>query len=114
MKAGTNAGDPTGVIEGHLKIVSLPEVELAKKGAPEKDTASNYADYPLVIRDGQKTIARITPAATGAYRAELPPGNYTLDVDKRVAKHARAAAQRFVVLPGQTVRIDLDVDAGVR
>ena len=68
-------------MEGHLKIVSLKEVELA--GArPWKVTSGNYAEYPLIIlsRDGKKEIGRVTADRDGNYRVVLPPGDYILDV----------------------------------
>jgi hypothetical protein len=36
---------PLGLLEGHLKILSLKEVELAEGDAP-KFGAQNYAEYP--------------------------------------------------------------------
>ena len=66
---------PPGFVEGHLKIVSSKEVELADE-TPSKITAENYADYPLIIlsRDGEKEIARVTADENGKYRVALPPG----------------------------------------
>lgn len=101
---------------GHLKILSFKEVELAEHGTPEKATADNFAEYPLVIRsrDGDKEIARIAAGPDGNYRANLPAGDYVLDVARRERKHARATPRPFTVLPNQTVRVDLEVDTGVR
>jgi hypothetical protein len=115
--AHTNAGDPAaGVMEGHLKIISLKEVELATDGTPEKAETASYAEYPLVIRakDGSKEIARITADPNGNFRAELPAGDYVLDIPKRERKHARVIPRAFTVLPNQTVHVDMDVDTGVR
>jgi len=52
---------PQGFVEGHLKIISLKEVELAQ-GNPPKFSAGNYADYPLIIlsQDGKQEIASVT------------------------------------------------------
>jgi hypothetical protein len=49
---------PPGFVEGHLKIISPKEVELADGNAPAI-TAENYADYPLVIlnQDGKRSRA---------------------------------------------------------
>jgi len=70
---------PTGILEGHLKILSLKEVELqddakAITEAPEQP----YSEYPLIIRsrDGGKEVARLTADAGGNYRLVLPPGEY--------------------------------------
>jgi hypothetical protein len=104
-----------GFLEGHLKIISPKEVELADGNAPGI-TAENYAQYPLIIlsQDGKKEIARITADANGNYRTALPPGDYVLDVRGRARGHVRAKPRRFTVVSNQTVRIDMDIDTGVR
>jgi hypothetical protein len=106
---------PPGFVEGHLKIVSPKEVELADGNAPAI-TAENYAEYPLIIlsRDGKKEIARVTADGDGNYRTALPPGDYILDVQGRARGHVRAKPRRFTVVSRQTVRVDMDVDTGIR
>jgi hypothetical protein len=106
---------PPGFLEGHLKIVSLNEVE-PTDGSPPATSAGNYAEYPLIIRsrDGQKEIARVTADANGNYHVALPPGNYLLDVQGRAPGHVRAKPQSFTVASNQTVRVDMEIDTGVR
>ena len=107
---------PPGFVEGHLKIVSPKEVELAD-ATPSKITAENYADYPLIIlsRDGEKEIARVTADESGKYRVALPPGNYVLDVQGRRPKgHVRAKQQPFTIISNETVRVDMSIDTGIR
>jgi hypothetical protein len=107
---------PPGFVEGHLKIISPKEVELADENAPAI-TAKNYAEYPLIIltQDEKKEIARVTADGNGNYRLALPPGDYILDVQGRPPKgHVRAKPQRFTVVSNQTVRVDMDIDTGVR
>jgi hypothetical protein len=113
--ASVNAASP-GFVEGHLKIISPKEVELADGNAPAT-TAENYAEYPLIIRsrDGQKEITRITADRNGNYRVPLPPGDYILDAEGRPPKgHIRAKPQWFTVVSNQTVHVDMDIDTGVR
>jgi hypothetical protein len=103
---------PPGFLEGHLKIIfgmavgesgEMPRAE----GAP--------AQYPLIIlsQAERKEIARATADQSGNYRVALPPGNYVLDVQDRVAKHIRAAPQRFTVVSNQTVHVDMNVVIGM-
>jgi hypothetical protein len=112
--AGT-VTEPPGFLEGHLKIFSPKEVELADGNAPAI-TAENYAQYPLVIltQGGKKEIARVIADWDGNYRTALPPGDYVLDVKGRARGHVRAKPQRFTVVSNQTVRVDMDIDTGVR
>jgi hypothetical protein len=107
---------PPGFVEGHLKIISPKEVELADENAPAI-TAKNYAEYPLIIltQDEKKEIARVTADGNGNYRLALPPGDYILDVQGRPPKgHVRAKPQPFTVVSNQTVHIDMDIDTGIR
>ena len=110
------AGDavPPGLVEGHLKIVSLKQVELAG-ASPSKGTSENYAEYPLIILSGAgEEIARTTADRDGNYRVPLPPGDYILDVPGRRPGGTRATPQRFTVVSNRTVRIDMHTDTGIR
>ena len=113
----TRAGDavPPGFLEGHLKIASLKEVELAGAN-PSKGTSENYAEYPLIIlsKAEQKEIARVTADRDGNYRRSLPPGDYILDIQGRGRGRVRAKPQPFTVISNQTVRVEMDMDTGVR
>jgi hypothetical protein len=118
LLAGTTSIDaaPSGFLEGHLRITSTKEVELADE-TPSKITAENYADYPVIIlsRDEKKEIARVRPDENGKYRVALPPGDYILDVQGRPPKgHIRAKPQPFTVASNQTVHVDMNIDTGVR
>jgi hypothetical protein len=104
-----------GFLEGHLKIVSPKEVNLAD-GKQPVITGENYSEYPLVIlsQGGKKEVARITADEKGNYHTALPPGDYVLDVQGRAPGHVRAKPQRFTVVSNQSVRVDMDIDTGVR
>jgi len=107
---------PEGFVEGHLKIVSSKEVELAD-GTPSPVTAENYSDYPLVIlsRDGKKEVANVIADKNGNYRVTLPPGDYILDVQGRMPKgHVRGRPQPFTIVSNQTAHVDMNIDTGIR
>src|SRR6266567_6265423 len=101
---------PSGVMEGHLKILSSKPVDLGDENAATV-TAENYAEYPLLILsvDGQKEIARVTADTKGNYRAVLSPGDYVLVAQRRARKHVSAKPQPFTVVSNQTVRVDMDI-----
>ena len=113
--ARSSAGAEPGVLEGHLKIASLKSVQL-EDGSPSKGTVSDYASYPLLIlsKDGKKTIREVTADKDGNYRVSLPPGDYVLDAKGRAPKRIRAKPRPFTIVSKQTVRVDFDLDTGVR
>jgi hypothetical protein len=102
-------------VEGHLRLVSPREVELADGAAPSI-TAESYAEFPLIIlsRDAKKEVGRVTADKDGHYRTALPPGEYLLDVQGRARGRVRAKPRRFTIVSKQTARVDMDVDTGVR
>lgn len=104
-----------GSLTGHLKIVSIKTVQLAE-GDVTKETARNYDDYPLIIRDrdGKKEVARVTADESGNYQVSLPAGEYVLDVQGREAQRVRAIPHPFTVVSQQTVKVDMDIDTGIR
>ncbi len=106
---------PPGFMEGHLKIISPKEVELADGDTPAV-TSETYAEYPLIImsRNRKKEIARVIANKDGNYGVKLPPGDYVLDAQGRAPGHVRAKPQLFTVVSNQTVRIDMDIDTGIR
>ena len=105
----------TGQLEGHLKILSMKEVEAADGNAAAV-TPETYAQYPLVVlsSDGKQTIAVFTADSRGDYKIALAPGSYVLDVQDRIRKHVRARTVPFTVTAGQTARVNLEMDTGVR
>lgn len=115
---------PSGTLEGQLKIVSSKEVELAptenSSSMSSKIDVQNYGEYPLVVLDknNRKEVTAVTADMNGNYRVALPPGDYVLDVRRgpngRSFGHARAEPHAFTILPNQTVRVDMDIDTGVR
>jgi len=109
-----NAG-PIGSVEGHVKIISPKEVELAD-GTPSHMSAENHADYPLVIlsRDKQTEVAHVTADENGNYRIALPPGDYVVDVQNRRRRHVRATPRPFRIVENQIVHVDMTIDTGVR
>jgi hypothetical protein len=114
ISAASSDSLPSGVMEGHLKIVSLKEVELADGNAPAV-TAETYSEYPLIILNREKKeITRVTADMNGNYRVTLPPGNYVLDVQGRAPGHVRAKPQPFTVVSNRTLRVDMDIDTGIR
>ena len=102
---------PSGVMEGHLKILSPRAFDPGDENAATV-TAENYAEYPLIIlsQGGKKEIARVTADENGNYRVALPPGDYILDVQGRARKHVRWKPQPFTVVSNQTVRVDIAID----
>jgi len=114
---GARSSEPSapGVLEGHLTITSLKPVE-RDDARPSKGAAVDYAAYPLLIlsKNGKRTIREIAADKDGNYRVSLPAGDYVLDAKGRAPKRLRAKRKSFTVVSNQTVRVDFDLDTGIR
>jgi hypothetical protein len=107
---------PPGFVEGHVKIFPLSDVNLKDDSNASKTvTEVPYAEYPLVVlaRDGKKEITQVTVNRDGNYRIELPPGDYILAVQGE-SKPRRVKPRPFTVVSNQTVRVNMDIDTGIR
>jgi len=81
---------------------------------PDAAPTGLYAEH-LATRLHQNGCDVRLVGGNGNYRIALPPGDYILDVQGRLPKgHVRAKPQRFTVVSNQTVRIDMDIDTGIR
>jgi hypothetical protein len=103
---------PSGVVEGHLKVLSSKPVDIGDENAATV-TAEDYAEYPLLIlsQSEKKEIVRITADENGDYHAALPPGGYVLEVQRRPRTQLRWKAQSFTVVSNRTVRVDMNIIA---
>jgi hypothetical protein len=112
--ASINAAEQ-GFLEGHLKIIFGMAVGPSDEMPRPEIAPESYAEYPLVVlsQEEKKEIARVTADKKGDYRVALPPGNYVLDIQDRVAKQVRAAPQPFTVVSNQTVHVDMNVVIGL-
>ena len=113
LGASLNAAEQ-GFLEGHLKIIFGMAAQPSDDMPRPEIAAESYAEYPLTVlsQDEKKEIARVTADENGNYRVALPPGNYVLDVQNRVAKHVRAAPRPFTIVSNQTVRVDMNIVIG--
>lgn len=105
-----------GFLEGHLKIIFAMAAQPSDDMPRPEIAPESYAEYPLVVlsQDGKNQVARFTANEDGNYRIALPPGAYILDIENRAAKRLRARPQPFTVVSDQTVRVDMNVNTGIR
>jgi hypothetical protein len=106
---------PPGFLEGHLKIIYGMAAGESDEMPRTEGVPKSYAQYPLIVlsQEEKKEIARVTVDEKGNYGVALPPGNYVLDIQDRVAKHLRAAPRSFTVVSNQTVHVDMTIVHGL-
>jgi len=111
--ACTSTGPP-GTLTGQVTIGPLTPVlregEASPTPAPEV-----YAARQIVIyrANGTKEVARAEINPQGVYQIELPAGTYVVDLNL-ISDHAAGLPATIEISPGQTTRLDIDIDTGIR
>ena len=107
--------EETGVLQGHVTIGPL--VPVVQEGVPEPTPAPEvYASRQIVVyaSDGQTEVARVQIDGKGDYRVELPVGTYVVDVNHAGIDMAKDLPKTVEIESGQTTRLDVDIDTGIR
>ncbi len=108
-----------GTLEGTVKIGPIwpaerpgenrlvpPEVFAARK-VVVYDKAGNK-----VIREAE--INQIDEGQAGYYQVELSPGVYTVDINHLGIDHSHDVPRLVEVVSGAIVKLDIDIDTGIR
>ena len=107
---------PSGIIQGRLTIGPVcPGPERLDR--PCEPPPEMYAAHRLIVlsADTSTKIMEITMDAKGYYKAELPPGAYVMDFAPRdIGMPGGFPPTPFVIEPGKTSQLDLDIDTGMR
>lgn len=121
--AGRRAQEPaqvsegeTGRLEGHVSIGPLRPVQRLDQPPPSVPPEA-YASRPIVIlaSDGTTEVKRVKIDPDGTYRVSLPAGSYVVDIARTSRiERARPLPRPVTIVKGQTVRLDIDIDTGLR
>ena len=105
----------TGVLQGHVTIGPL--VPVVQEGVPEPTPAPEvYASRQMVIHaeDGQTEVTRVQIDGKGNYRVELPVGTYVVDINHAGIDMAKELPKTVEIAAGETTRLDVEIDTGIR
>ena len=99
----------TGVIEGLVKLG--PIVPVCREGEPCDGV---YKGANVVLRKpGGAAIKRVTANDKGAFWIDSPAGVYEVGVDVE-GPMPTCAPVRVIVKAGETMRVEIDCDSGIR
>jgi len=104
-----------GVLEGQVTIGPLSPV-LQEGETPPTPAPEVYAARQIVVfeADGETEVARLEIGPDGSYRAELPAGEYVVDINHAGIDFAKGLPATVNIEPGSTVTLDIDIDTGIR
>lgn len=108
--AGAAATMTTGV-SGIVRITP------ARPG-PQRIGESGHAPMAgaaVQVRDADhRVVARVVTGADGKFSADVPPGEYQLEVDVGNAQLPRCGAAHAIVQQGHVAQVELECDSGMR
>jgi len=105
---------PPGFLEGVVTIGPLTPVEMP--GEQPTVPGEVYAARKIMVYDaqGRRLVERVDIGGDGTYRVELPPGRYVVDINRIGIDSSSDVPASVDIVSGETVRLDIDIDTGIR
>jgi hypothetical protein len=103
-----------GFLEGKVTIGPICSVEIEE--VPCEIPPEVYEERKIVIytQDKESMLAVVNIDGDGNYRAALDPGIYVVDINYTGADFSKDVPREIEIKPGETVRLDISIDTGVR
>ena len=109
----------TGTLEGTVKIGPIWPVEHPGESPPVPSEVFEARKIMVYDKDGNKLIEKvdivqIDQRQEGHYNVQLKAGSYVVDINN-IGIDRRADVPREVeIKAGQTAKLDIDIDTGIR
>jgi len=106
---------PMGYLGGQVAIGPLQPVERVGVPPPTPSPAVCTARGLVVYQtDTGAEATRFPLEPDCSYRVALPPGSYRVELDRRGIDFSRDLPRVVTIAAGQTTRLDLSIDTGIR
>ncbi len=104
----------TGVLEGTVTIGPIFPVERLGEKPPVPPEV--YAARKIMVydRSGKNLIKQVDLSNNGTYRVELKPGTYLVDINHIGIDRSAEVPKTIQIKTGETVKLDIDIDTGIR
>ena len=106
-------GDVSGTLKGTVTIGPLCPVEPCS--VPRDQVVAAYAARPLLIMTkGGTFVQSVTADPDTGYSISLRPGTYVVDIAHQGIGGSPDLPKTVTIRAGETVRLDIDIDTGIR
>jgi hypothetical protein len=106
-------GDVSGTLKGTVTIGPLCPVEPCS--VPRDQVVAAYAARPLLITTKEGTFVQsVTADPDTGYSVSLRPGTYVVDIAQQGIGRSPDLPKTVTIRAGETVRLDIDIDTGIR
>ena len=65
-------------------------------------------------KNRKKLVRQVDIDCNGMYRTELEAGHYVIDINRIGIDHSSEVPAEVEIRPRETVRLDIDIDTGIR
>ena len=114
MLGCSEATQEPGILEG--KVTIGPIVPVERPGIEYEIPCEVYEARKIMVydRNHKKLVKQVDIDCNGMYRAELEPGHYVIDINRIGIDHSSEVPAKVEIRPRETVRLDIDIDTGIR
>ena len=106
-------GDVSGTLKGTVTIGPLCPVEPCS--VPRDQIVAAYAARSLLITSKEGTFVQsVTADPDTGYSVSLRPGTYVVDITHQGIGGSPDLPKTVTIRAGETVRLDIDIDTGIR
>lgn len=109
------ARNDTGILEGQVTLG--PMVSGLEDGQPQPTPRpEDYGAREIVVLNGNGIgeVARVSIDAAGHYSIMLLPGLYQVDINHAGTDRAAGLPRTITIVAGETTRLDIEIDTGLR
>ena len=108
------ATQPPGILEGVVTIGPLSPVETPGEKPPVPPEVYEARKVMVYDQSGSRLVVQVDIDGEGGYRVELEPGSYTVDINRIGIDFSKDLPKKVEIVSGGTVRLDIDIDTGIR
>lgn len=103
-----------GLLTGKVTIGPLSPVEIEGQDTSVPPEVYDARKVMVLTADGTRLVQQVDIDHDGTYGVELPPGDYVVDINRIGIDHSPDVPREVTIQSGETVRLDIDIDTGIR
>ena len=104
----------TGFLEGKISIGPLCPVERFPPDPNCQPTPETFKAWLIAVYQDETKIILLNPNLDGAYRVELPVGDYVVDLEKSMGIGGKNLPATVIIKSGEITTLNIDIDTGIR
>lgn len=114
LSACQGSPQQTGTLEGYVSIGPIWPVERPGESRPIPPEVYQARKVMVYDKRGTKLVEEVDLMQDGYYRVELKSGIYVVDINHIGIDSSSDVPQEVEIRAGETVKLDIDIDTGIR